>query len=114
MQKETLFDHIAEYYGVSLDYPWAAYSEYAVFRHQKNRKWFALFMPVSAEKLGRSGGVLPIVNVKVRVENVGALRQMQGVLPAHMNKENWVSVVLDEVDDKTVFELLADSFALTE
>ena len=42
-------------YGVEPDYPWGKYPSNAVFRHEDNKKWFALVMTVSKDKLGLSG-----------------------------------------------------------
>jgi predicted DNA-binding protein (MmcQ/YjbR family) len=46
---------------------------------------------------------------------IGALRQFDGILPAyHMNKEHWISVILDKVDDGQIMALIEDSFYLTQ
>ena len=115
MTPKTLFAGLADRYGTIPDYPWAAkHPQHAVFRHESNEKWFCLYMPVAAERLGRKGGMLDVLNVKTRPENIGALRQQAGVLPAyHMNKEHWVSLLLDEAAEETVWQCIADSFALT-
>lgn len=40
---------------------------------------------------------------------------MSGILPAyHMNKEHWVSVLLEEADAELIWGVLADSFQLTQ
>ena len=32
--------------------PWTQFPHYKVFRHQDNRKWFALVMNITTDKLG--------------------------------------------------------------
>lgn len=115
MTPETLFAELSRRYGAEPDYPWTDYADYAIFRHTGNRKWFCLYMPVPSEKLGLAGtAVRPVVNVKCRPENTGALRKLPGILPAyHMNKEHWLSLLLDEADEQTVWQLVDDSFSLT-
>ena len=46
---------------------------------------------------------------------VGSLRMKDGILPAyHMNKEHWLSLLLDTtVPKEMVLELISDSFELT-
>ncbi|MBH5328131.1 MmcQ/YjbR family DNA-binding protein [Eikenella sp. S3360] len=116
MKAETLFAAIAERYGTAPDYPFAHFPEYAVFRHGGNRKWFAAYLPVPAEKLGRTPGRnVPLLNVKCRPEHIGAMRAQAGILPAyHMNKEHWLSIELARADEALIRQLLDDSFRLTQ
>ncbi len=116
MQRDTLFAHLAERYGAAPDYPFARYPDYAAFRHAGNRKWFALYLPVPAEKLGREAGhIVPLLNVKCRPEHIGAMRALAGILPAyHMNKEHWLSIELERADEALTRQLLDDSFRLTQ
>lgn len=116
MPPTQLTAQIAEKYAVAPDYPWAKYSDYAVFRHPHNRKWFALAMSVPAHFLGfgEDDTLLDIINVKTRPELAGALRAMDGILPAyHMNKEHWVSLIINRVAAETLWQLIEDSFELT-
>lgn len=55
MTREELEGFIIDNYGVEPDYPWIKYPEYEVFRHQGNKKWFALIMAVPRNKLGLEG-----------------------------------------------------------
>ncbi|MBB5497533.1 MmcQ/YjbR family DNA-binding protein [Paraburkholderia sp. MM5384-R2] len=98
-------------------YPWEKFPSYAVFRHPGSEKWFCLPVRVSRSKLGPSGEEeVEIIDVKARAERVGALRKRPGFLPAyHMNKEHWVTAVLDgSVHEDEIFEVIDDSFALTK
>ena len=116
MNQAELIAQISEKYAIAPDYPWAKYPDYAVFRHAGNRKWFALAMNVPAHLLGfaEDDALLDIVNVKTRPETAGSLRTINGILPAyHMNKEHWVSIVIDRVPNDLLWQLLDDSFALT-
>ena len=115
--KEELFGFIRDEFDVDPDYPFLNDRESAVFRHRTNRKWFALFMPrISLRKLGAErDGEADIVNLKCDPFLSGALRSISGVFPAyHMNKEHWLSVLLDgSVDKETLFGLIAASYELT-
>lgn len=90
-----------------------SYPSYAVLRHQDNRKWYGIVMDVPANKLGLSGTeVLDILDIKCEPLMIDLLRQSPGFLPGyHMNKSNWVSILLDgTVADDTICDLLDVSF----
>ncbi|WP_077550970.1 MmcQ/YjbR family DNA-binding protein [Rodentibacter genomosp. 2] len=115
MNISTLSAEIKQRYHAQAEYPWAKFPNYAVFRHQRNRKWFAVLMVVDAAKIGTlKEGKISIINVKANPEEIGSLRMIKGVYPAyHMNKEHWLSLHLSEIDEALLFELLDESFALT-
>ena len=93
--------------------------DYAVLRHADTGKWFALVMDVPAEKLGLAGdAVHEVMNIKVDPDELDALLDGGGVLPAyHMHKGSWASVLLgdaeDALDAAEVQCLIRASFALT-
>ena len=71
---------------------------------------------VPYEKLGlRRQGEADVVNVKCSPLLTGVYRSQPGVLPAyHMNKEHWLSLLLDgTAGDDLIRELLEISFDLT-
>ena len=116
MDRAELFAQIAELYGAEPEYLWSSAPNYAVFRHSENRKWFGIVMDVPATRLGLEGdGAIDILNVKVDPEDALVLRLADGILPAyHMNKKNWVSVVLEgNIPDDMLLGLLEMSFGLT-
>ena len=115
--KETVFTYIKKKYKTSPEYPWAKYDSNAVFRHSDNRKWFALVMSVGKDKLGLSGcGYVDVINLKIDdMMFRDILIRQEGIIPAyHMNKEHWITVILDgTVDEDKVYDLIDVSFAAT-
>ena len=89
---------------------------YAVFRHQDNEKWYALFMRVDADRI-RTGasGQIDVVNLKMPDEQIEALQSISGIYPAwHMNRKHWITVVMDDtLDDAEIMDLLKTSHELT-
>ena len=112
---KRVMEHIREEYGAVPDYPWDDGN--AVFRHSGSRKWFALIMG------GLSGRVLglpeerrvDVLNLKCDPRVGGTLPDGRHFFPAyHMNKEHWISVVLDEETPmEQVDSLIGFSYALT-
>ena len=117
MNREELEAYILNHYSTEPDYPWADTPRAAVFRHAGNRKWFALVMEVTQDKLGLAvTEKLDIVNFKCDPILISSLRGETGIFPAyHMNKASWITVALDgSVQAKTIELLLDVSYELTK
>lgn len=111
-----LREYILDAYGVGAEFPWFDDSESMVFRHPDNRKWFAVALKVARGKLGLEGEEKSyVVNFKCDPGLSLAVRDGKGIFPAyHMNKEKWISVLLDgSVGEDVVKMLLNESFCLT-
>ena len=82
MNRAELERYIAEGYSTQGENPWAQSPANTVFRHQHNRKWFALIMDIPREKLGLPGvGILSVVNVKCDPRLIGSFREEPGFFP---------------------------------
>ena len=120
MTRDTLFDFARKRWGIEPDCPFADYPEAAVLRHQDTGKWFAIVMPVKAEKFGlpiqERNAELDVVNLKCQPPLVTLLLEKEGVFPAyHMNRRHWVSILLGGAfPEEEILELLELSFRLTE
>lgn len=65
MNRKDLEEYIRSNYSAESDHPWVKYSNYIVFRHQSNKKWFAIIMDVPKNKLGlQENDILDVVNFK--------------------------------------------------
>ena len=113
----TEFEHfILDHYGITPDYPWMKYPNFAVFRHINSQKWFALVMDIPKNKLGLHGtDLINVVNLKCDPILIGSLRSEPGFFPAyHMNKDGWITVALDgSVPDEKIKMLLGMSCEMT-
>ena len=114
MDRKAFETYVLDSYGVRADYPWESPTD-AVFRHADNRKWFALLMTLPASRLGlEENSPLDVVNLKCSPVLLGAMLTEEGVFPAyHMNKDHWISVALDRVDEDKLRWVLDESFSLT-
>lgn len=113
---QAVLDYAVGEYGTREDHPFKRYPDYRILRHEHNRKWYAALMVVEWEKLGLAGeGKVAILNLKIKPELAMILQGREGILPAyHMNKENWISVLLTGVVPlKEIIPLLDDSYLLT-
>lgn len=96
--KELVVAYIRAQYGAEPEYLWEQPSKNAVFRRLDNRKWFGVLLPELPRRTLRlpGEGAVDILNLKCGPVLLGALLDGRRYLPAyHMNKEHWVSILLD-------------------
>jgi len=93
-----VLDHIRAQYGAQPEYLWVRLPKAAALRHAASGKWFAalmLDMPRSTLRLPGEGCV-DILNLKCDPLLIASLVDGAHYLPAyHMNKQHWISLVLD-------------------
>ena len=117
VDRKAIFAYANEVYQSTPEYLWAGDPDSAVLKHTDNKKWSALIMNVSKEKLGLNDKEeVDIINMKCDPDMIGTLRMINGIFAGyHMNKKYWISVLLDgSVDESMIYDLLDKSFALTE
>lgn len=114
MTRQEVFDLAYRQYAVAPEYLWD--NENAVLRRRDNRKWFAAVLRVPGEKLGiMDKEMVDILNVKSDPVLIGSLHSRAGYFGAyHMNKENWISILLGKEElDESIRNLLSLSYDLT-
>ena len=115
--RETILSYVSEQYGTEPEYLWARTPDAAVIRHQGSRKWYGIIMNVLRRTLGLDGdGSIDILNVKC-TPNVREIMLGEGrALPAyHMNKQHWISLLLDgSLEEQVIFSLIDESYELTK
>ena len=115
MTRQDIFEWCKQQYDVEPDYPWNDWI--AVLRHKDNRKWFGLVLEVKGNKLGMdTEKMVDLLNIKCDPVLIGSLLLRRGFFPAyHMNKDNWVSILLDAPEnDEKIKSLLDMSYEMTK
>ena len=117
MNRKKTEEYIKNQYGIESDFPWDGDFVTAVFRHKDNRKWFALIMRVSGDRLGLDTDE-PVDCMNLKIDDPMLLDMLiheKGIIPAyHMNKQHWITVFLDgTVKDKKVTDLIDMSYSVT-
>ena len=114
--RADVFNFVSETYGTKPEYLWQKYPNYAVFRHPSS-KWFGVVMDIEKYKLGLAGeDKIDILVAKCDLLLHGSLLNEYGFLPAyHMNKEHWITIMLDgSVEKEKVFQILDLSYEMLE
>lgn len=116
-QSNRITKKIGELYQDSPEFPWKSYPEYAIFRNPHNEKWYGLIMNVDKSKLDKNcSGKVEAINVKLDSNKIKELLEQDGFYPAyHMNKKNWITLILDDtLKDEVVMECMKESHKFTE
>ena len=114
--REKVLKWALDTYGAQPQYLWARYPDYAVLRHESNKKWYAIIMTVKKSSLGLdSEQEVDIIDVKCNTLQIDFLAQQQGFFHGyHMNKNHWLTILLDgSVPLETVCSFIEHSFELT-
>lgn len=114
--REEIEKYINDNYDILQEYPWDDSPNFTTFKHKNNKKWFALIMDISYKKLNiDKDEIIDVINLKNIPEMIGGLRKEKGIYPAyHMNKEHWITVLLDgSVEKQKICDLIDISFDLT-
>ncbi|MCR4941501.1 MAG: MmcQ/YjbR family DNA-binding protein, partial [Campylobacter sp.] len=106
---KKISDYILKKFGVNPTYPWAKYPQFAVFKHEKNQKWFALLIKIDAKKTDFKElyeGEISLLNLKCDPELAYLLCDNDKISKAyHMNKKLWISINLNsKIDDTQIFD----------
>ena len=112
-----IVNYIKERYDTEPEFLWAKTPNNAAFRHCKNRKWFgALLLDMPRKLLGLPDeGRVDLLNLKCDPLMSGSLIDGKRYLPGyHMNKEHWISLLLDgSIPFQEICPLIDLSYALT-
>lgn len=114
-QSKALIRHVEKCYGDQLEFLWKSFPQDAIWRRKDNEKWYGLLMVVPKSKFGAfSEEKVEVLNVRIASEKIASVLDGKNIFEAyHMNKKRWLSIVLDGgQEDKKVFEMLKDSYAL--
>lgn len=113
MQMNRVSEAIYERYHETFDHPFKTSPDASVFRYPENRKWYALVMNIKRNFIEKDSDdeMIEVMNLKAVPERMDELLKIDGIYPGyHMNRANWISIVLDgRVDDETVLELIDES-----
>ncbi len=112
-QTKRINQFISTKYNTNPEFLWDRLPNYCVYR--SNKKWFGVIGSISRNKIDRntySKEEVEFINVKVNTKQIDNLLDKNGYYTAfHMNKQNWVSIILDEtLSDSEIQNLICNSY----
>ena len=113
---KDIIEYIFNRYGDKLEFLWPKFSNNAIARRKETSKWYLVLVNIQLNKLStifKNNNEYKDVLV-LRTSDAKNLIDNTKFFPAyHMNKKNWISVLLDsDVDINFVYSLIDDSFNL--
>ncbi len=115
--RNQIFDYVSKKYNSKIEYLWEKYPNFAIFRNNKNKKWYGIVMNVSFKKLGvQSDEMVDILNVKVDdLMFREAILQQEGFFKGYHMSKNWISILLDgTVNTNQIFGLIDQSYLVID
>lgn len=115
-QTKRVYDFIKMKYHNTPEFLWKKYPGYGVYRNSHNDKWYAIIMNIDYTKIANKKGEIEIINLKLDKNEIKNLLKQEGFYHAyHMNKDSWITIVLDDtVKDNIIFDLIAKSYDIIE
>ncbi len=109
-QAHELINYVSNKYGDELEFLWEKYADNAIWRRKDSKKWYALLAVVSKQKLGlKNDTLVDILNVRLLPEMNSNIVDGKSIFPAyHMNKTNWISVILDNSIKTDILKSMID------
>ena len=100
-------------YNVNPEFLWEKYPSFAIYR--KTKKWFALVGNVQLSKIDKKSNSMEeveIINLKIKEDEKDILLNKKGYHEAyHMNKKNWITIILDDtLSDQEIEKMISNSY----
>ena len=113
-QANRINKYINKKYNSDPEFLWDKFPGYAVFRNKNNNKWYGIIMNLDLSKVNLGAGEVEILNIKLDENKIKKLLKRNGFYKAyHMNKSDWISVILNEtLKDDEIILLLDESYNL--
>ncbi len=113
-QSNRIAKLIKEKYGDEPNFEWDKFPFYGVFKN--NNKWYSIIMNIDKSKIEQNfNGEIEIINIKLEPLKIEKLLTKKGFYPAyHMNKKNWITIILDNtISDNDIMNLIDESYSYT-
>lgn len=115
-QGNRICQYIIDTYNDNPEFLWEKYPGYGVFRNKINNKWYAVILNINKSKFNKEDKEVEVINLKVNPDKIERLLKRKGFFEGyHMNKKNWISIILNEdVLDNEFFELVNEAYNLID
>ena len=111
-QSNRLSIRIKDKYNISPEYLWDTDPNFGVFRNNNTKKWFGIIMNIPKSKIvGNDTKEIEVLNVMLH-DKTSIYLNNNNIYPAyHMNKKNWISIILDDsLNDNDIMNLIDISY----
>ena len=116
-QANRITEMIKKRFNTTPEFLWKKFPGFGVFRNTESQKWYGLISNIDKSRLEKNNkGTVEILNIKLDCAEIADLHKCKGFYPAyHMNKKNWITILLDEtIKDEKIMELIEKSYKFSE
>lgn len=112
-QSNRIAQKIEEKYQDLPIFEWDKFPGYTIFKNSTTNKWYGIIMNIDKSKLDKNcHGEVEIIDLKLEPNKIQELLKQDGFYQAyHMNKLNWITIILDDtIRDEYLMDLLSESY----
>lgn len=112
---KQIIAYLRTQHQVELEFLWEKFTDNAICRRKDNQKWYGVFCKIAKRKLGiDSDDPIEVAVIRMATADVPNAIASGKFYPAyHMNKKNWISVILDDYADMAeLFSCIENSYLL--
>ncbi|MDO5561736.1 MAG: MmcQ/YjbR family DNA-binding protein [bacterium] len=113
---QQIIEYVKKKYNGELEFLWKKFPRNAIWRNQRNRKWYGALLVVEKKKIGiNEEGEIEIIDLLAQPEKIEKLIDGEKYLTGyHMNKKHWLTIKLDgSVNLKKICDFIDQSYQLT-
>lgn len=113
--RDKIISYARKKYATDPEYLWQKTPNAFILRNSKNKKWYALVMRVKKSvMIPEADGFTDIINLKCEPVTRECLLAEGKAFPAyHMNKQKWISIILDSnIDFQILCNIIDESYNL--
>ncbi len=113
-QANRITKYIYDTYHDQPEFLWEKFKGYGVFRNKNTNKWYGAIMNINKSKLDKGDEEVEVLNIKLDSDKVSKLLKRKGFyLAYHMNKKDWITIILDNtLEDDEIIHLLDESYGI--
>ena len=116
-QAQEVIAYVCKEYGDELEFLWQKFPKNAIWRNKDNQKWYAALLVIPRNKLVGQTSEEEVEIIDIRFQKNEALEFAESndnVFPGyHMNKNNWITIVLDgSMETEQILRLLDHSYEI--
>lgn len=111
--RDKIIAYAREKYATEPEYLWQKTPDTFVLRNTKNKKWYAAVLQVKKSTFGYDDNYfVDIINLRCNPITRECLLNEGRCFPAyHMNKKNWISIILDNnIDFQVLCNIIDESY----
>ena len=96
-QTKEIIKYISDKYGDELEFLWEKYDNNAIWRNKTNKKWYAVLLTITEEKLKlESKKEIEVIDLRYQKDMVDEVIDSIQIYPGyHMNKKSWITIILN-------------------